>query len=266
VTHPSEDDLVLYFYGEVRRRRRIERHLDGCAACAALYRELSGTLSVIAAPDVPDRSDQYGLEVWQRLRHRLPELYASPWWAWAGSLGWNRFALAGAVAMLMTAAFVVGRLWTGTSVPPAAPSSPAATAESRIGEQILITSVAEHLDRSDRVLTDILNAPLDSGDEDISAKQRSADDLLATSRLYRQEAIEAGEQSVANILDDLERALLEIVHSPSSISAADLERIRRRIDAAALLFKVRVMRQQLRQRELGPAADRSMSHAAQETS
>ena len=51
------------------------------------------------------------------------------------------------------------------------------------------------------------------------------------------------------MLDELERSLLEIVHSPSRISAADLERIRRRIDAAALLFKVRVMSDELRQRE-----------------
>ena len=57
---------------------------------------------------------------------------------------------------------------------------------------------------------------------------------------------------MATVLDDLERNLLEIVHSPSRISAADLEQIRRRIDAAALLFKVRVMSDELRQREGRP--------------
>ena len=56
------------------------------------------------------------------------------------------------------------------------------------------------------------------------------------------------------MLDELERSLLEIVHSPSQISAADLEQIRRRIDAAALLFKVRVMSDELRQREDAPDA------------
>ena len=95
-----------------------------------------------------------------------------------------------------------------------------------------------------------MNAP-DSGD--ISTAQGWADDLLTTSRLYRQDAVAAGEQSVATVLDDLERSLLEIVHSPSRISAADLEQIRRRIDAAALLFKVRVMSDELRQREQPPA-------------
>ncbi len=87
----------------------------------------------------------------------------------------------------------------------------------------------------------------------ISTEQRWAEDLLQTSRLYRQDAIEAGEPSVAAVLDDLERNLLEIVHSPSRISAADLEQLRRRIDAAALLFKVRVMSDELRQREQPPA-------------
>jgi hypothetical protein len=56
------------------------------------------------------------------------------------------------------------------------------------------------------------------------------------------------------VLDDLERSLIEIVHSPSRISAADLEQIRRRIDAAALLFKVRVMSDELRNREAHPGA------------
>jgi hypothetical protein len=55
------------------------------------------------------------------------------------------------------------------------------------------------------------------------------------------------------VLDELERNLLEIVHSRSDISAVDLEQIRRRIDAAALLFKVRVMSDELRQREQTPA-------------
>jgi hypothetical protein len=92
-----------------------------------------------------------------------------------------------------------------------------------------------------------------SESRDISTEQRWAEDLLTTSRLYRQDAEDAGEQSVASVLDDLERSLLEIVHSPSPISAADLEQIRRRIDAAALLFKVRVLSDDLRQRESAPA-------------
>ena len=125
--------------------------------------------------------------------------------------------------------------------------------------RILLTSVADHLDRSERVLTDIMNAPRG----DISAEQRWADDLLDASRLYRQDAVDAGEHSVASVLDELERSLLEIVHSPSRISAADLDQIRRRIDAASLLFKVRVMSDELRKREDAP--DRSTPRSSTST-
>ncbi len=250
--HYSEDELTLYYYGEGRRRANVERHLDECAACAKCYREIAGTLAMIAAPDVPERGDQYGLEVWQRIRHRLPERDGS----WLGQwFRWDRLSVAAAAAALVLVAFLAGRTSRDAAAPPAAVNAPANVAADRDHaegrQRILLTSVADHLDRSERVLTDIMNTP-DSGD--ISSAQGWADDLLTTSRLYRQDALEAGEQSVATVLDDLERSLLEIVHSPSRISAADLEQIRRRIDAAALLFKVRVMSDQLRDRESRPGA------------
>jgi len=263
VKHYTEDELTLYYYGEAagRRRGRIERHLDECSACARVYREIAGTLAMIDAPEIPERGDQYGLEVWQRIRHRLPEQERGfGFGGFAHFFGFSGFGLAAAAAVLMLAAFIAGRAWqqreASSSVVintnPATPTTvPDASSSSEASQRILLTSVVEHLDRSERVLTDIMNAPDRS---DISATQSWADDLVTTSRLYRQDAIDAGEQSVATVLDDLERSLLEIVHSPSQVSAADLEQIRRRIDAAALLFKVRVMSDELRQREERPAS------------
>jgi hypothetical protein len=268
--HFTEDELTLYYYGEGRRRHDVERHLESCAACAATYREIAGTLGMIAAPQVPERGDQYGLEVWQRIRHQLPERESgfSRFWGFSGFSEFSRFGVAAAAALLMIAAFIGGRVWQQSATPvvttAANPPRPANLANPENPEnrenreshehssnRILLTSVADHLDRSERVLSDIMNAPRG----DISSEQRWADDLLTTSRLYRQDAVDAGEQSVAAVLDELERSLLEIVNSPSKISAADLEQIRRRIDAAALLFKVRVMSDGLREREQAP--DRS---------
>jgi hypothetical protein len=257
VKHYTEDDLTLYYYGEGRRREDVERHLDGCAACAALHREIAGTLAMIAAPEVPERGDQYGLEVWQRIRHKLPEQDAPSWQtAWATLFRADRLVFAAAAAMLILVAFVAGRVWPRSSsgAPAMGPTQAVAESSRAAGEsrqRILLTSVADHLDRSERVLTDIMNAP-DRGD--ISTEQQWAEDLLNASRLYRQDAVDAGEQSVAAVLDELERSLLEIVHSPSKVSAADLDEIRRRIDAAALLFKVRVMSDDLRKRDEAPGS------------
>jgi hypothetical protein len=261
-THYSEDDLTLYYYGEGRRRHGVEQHLAECEACATLYREIAGTLAMITAPELPERGEQYGLEVWQRIRHKLPDR-PEPWWA--AFFRYDRLVVAAAAAMLVLVAFVAGRVWprlpadgpTTAALQPTNESRPAATAAGDTRQRILLASVADHLDRSERVLTDIMNAPDRS---DISAEQRWADDLLTTSRLYRQDAVAAGERSVAVVLDDLERSLLEIVNSPAKISAADLEQIRRRIDAAALLFKVRIMSDELRQREEAP--DRSLTRTS----
>jgi len=252
VTHYSEDDLTLYYYGEGRRRDAVERHLAECAACTATYRSIAGALAMVPPREPPSRGDQYGLEVWQRIRHQLPPQDA-PWWnAW---LRWDRLALAGAAAVLVLAAFLAGR-FSPRPTPAAGPATvatakPDVDAADPAADRILLTSVAEHLDRSERVLLDIMNA---AENGDISAEQAWAADLVTTSRLYRQDAIDAGEQSVAATLDDLERNLLEIIHSPARISAADLEQIRRRIDAAALLFKVRILSDELHQRDQAPAA------------
>jgi hypothetical protein len=277
VKHYSEDDLILHFYGEdgsqpfttkagrLRRRSAVDEHVDECPECAAVYRELAATLRLIDAPEVPDRGEQYGLEVWQRVRARLPEPEA-PWLVlWIRR---DRLAATAVVAMLIVAAFAAGHSWSAPGSPAPAPVLTVApkAAQTAAGvnndgrQRILLTSVTEHLDRSERILTDIMNAP----DGDISTEQRWAADLVSASRLYRQEAADAGEQSVASVLDELERNLLEVVHSPSRMTTAELNDVRRRIDAAALLFKVRVLGDELRQREF--SAPPSVPHTRAVTS
>jgi hypothetical protein len=264
-SHVHEDDLTLYYYGEGRRRAQIERHLASCDACAAVYRDIAATLSLVVAGEPPERGEQYGLEVWQRIRPHLSDQSRERggWFgglAWFSGWSWREMTLAGSVAALVLAAFVTGYFFnsrtrgngpSGQTL--AEGSKPANPANPDAVRRILLTSVADHLDRSERVLTDIMNDPGTGKAHDISTEQRWAEDLLTASRLYRQDAVDAGERSIATVLDDLERNLLEIVHSPSTIGAAELEQIRRRIDAAALLFKVRVLSDDLRQRESAPA-------------
>src|SRR5579872_93568 len=254
--HWTEDDLVLYFYGEGRRRAEIEHHLQSCAACAASYREIAGALGMIPTPAVPERGDQYGLEVWQRIRPELAEPQ-TPWWmVWIQP---QRLAMMAAAAVLLVAAFFAGRVWEHQPAPtaPVAPKLADAGVDNAARKRILLTSVADHLDQSERMLTDIVNT---SGG-DITTEQSWAEDLLTSSRLFRQDAVDSGEPSIANVLDELERSLIEIVHSPSRVSAADLDNIRRRIDAAALLFKVRILSDELRQRD-DVTAGRSVAQSA----
>lgn len=244
--HCSDDDLVLAYYGESDAH---ETHLAACVECALRYRELRAALDSAAAPDIPARGDHYGLEVWQRIRHRLPDQRP----AWVQLLGlpsaadrvrWRLPAFAAAALLLIALGFTAGRV----STPPQEAELLRASGVELVEDdgarkRMLMLTVADHFERSERVLTDIVNA---SAGTDLTATQEWADDLLFASRLYRQDAIDSQEITIASLLDELERTLLEIVHRPSLATDEDLETIRRQIDSVALLFKVRVMSNELR--------------------
>src|SRR5262245_33875929 len=145
--HYTEDELILYYYGEHRRRDRVDQHLAGCASCREAYRSLVGALSLVADPEVPARGDQYGLEVWQRIRHQLPEQEA-PWWAvWTRP---HRLALAGAAAVLLLAAFVAGLSWPRGGRPPQTTNAAVEVMpDPDAGERVRLAAVGDHLEQSE---------------------------------------------------------------------------------------------------------------------
>lgn len=237
MSHCSDDDLVLLYYGEDARQAG---HVSACSECAARYRELQAVLESVSLCEEPLRGEQYGLEVWQRIRHRLPA--PEPWWY---GLFAPRLAAAAAVAVVLVAVgFTADRLWPVSPAPEAPAMSDVEPTVDPARRRGLLLTVADHLEQTDRVLTELVNA---DGGADISGEQAWASDLVAASRLYRHEAVETNETSIAAVLDELERTLLDVVHRPAMVTDDDLDEIRRRIDSAALLFKVRVMTGELRE-------------------
>ena len=246
MTHCSDEELLLEYYGEASRH---SAHRRACAECDARYQELRATLDTVTKTvtlEPPERGEHYGLEVWQAIRHRLPARQRT----WH-SLSTPHWGLA-AAALLLVAGFTAGRLWPGSTPDPGpiVASSAPSDADDDERRRVVLATVTDHFDRSDRVLAEIMNAP---EPRDLSAQQRWAGDLVADSRLYRQNAMAINEPAVAAVLEEVERVLLDIVHQPPDATAADLEEIRRRIDSAALLFKVRVMSNELQYRLEQPA-------------
>jgi hypothetical protein len=245
--HCSDEELLLEYYGE---SQESTAHLSTCAECGARLHELKTMLNGITL-EPPDRGEHYGLEVWQAIRHRLP----------AGDTGWRglltpQWGFAAAAALLLAVGFTAGRLWPQPEkVPPT--SSPAitvvsaASADEEARERVVLQTVNDHFDRSDGVLAEVMNA---SGPRDLSAEQQRAADLVAASRLYRRNAMVINEPALAAVLEDVERVLLDIVHQPPQATTADLDEIRRRIDSAGLLFKVRVMTNELQHRLEQPSS------------
>ena len=116
----------------------------------------------------------------------------------------------------------------------------------------MLVAVGEHLEQSQMVLIELVNNE-SKGPVDISGAQSRAEDLIGENRLYRQAALQSGDRAVSSVLDELERVLLEVAHSPSKLDSAEFEQVRQHIEAAGILFKIRVVGTNLRQREKVPA-------------
>ena len=75
---------------------------------------------------------------------------------------------------------------------------------------------------------------------------------MSTNRVIRQSAEAAGDQVMAGLLDDLERVLLEVANGGGDDTAAELEMVRTRIESRGILFRLRVITSDVRQRETQP--------------
>jgi hypothetical protein len=255
--HPNEEELIAYHGGEVLQRGAIAEHLTDCPECRAELERVDAVLAALSAMPVPDPGEDYGQRVWQQIASRLPEKRA-PWWKLvpgggltAGWFGPRRWAAVAAIAAVVLVAFMAGRFTKRTTLTPAG----ADAAAERVRERVLIMAVGEHLGRSEMVLVELANAqPLDTKQKqvNISAERRRAEDLLEENRLYRQTALEQGDVGLADVLDELERVLLDVAHSPQEVTPAQLETIRQHIEGRGILFKVRVVGKELQQREESP--------------
>ena len=250
--HPSEDDLVLYHYRESGRAGEIEAHLGTCESCRSSYRMLTGVLAAVESTPVPEPDEAFESRMWHRLE---PVLADAVGLRWTAIFRPARLAFAGAVGALVVAAFLVGRHYPSAPATPApAPPTAAAANHEPARDRILLVAVGDHLERSQIALVELVNAQ-SQAEMDISTEQRRARDLVAANRLYRQAAAREGEAVVASVLDDLERVLLEVAHGPSKLSSTEFDRVRQRIESQGIIFKVRVVESNVRERQRQPVGD-----------
>jgi hypothetical protein len=248
--HLAEEDLILYHYRDGAEVREAEEHLASCMECRSRLKELETDLELVQAPETPVRGESYGADVWNGIRAHLPQRdWKATWWQWP------RLATAGAFAVLLIGAFLLGRFYRSTAGPgtTAAVTNTAASPQ-QVRERVLLVAVGDHLDRSQMLLVELSHAE-GKGEVDISEEQKTALDLADANRLYRTTALEAGDTTMAAALDDLERVLVEIGHEPPKISEARLKDIQERIQAQGVLFEVRVIRGNVLQ-EMTPAREK----------
>jgi hypothetical protein len=246
--HLSEEQLIAYQDGERSGREEFAAHIAECGECRAELDRIGGMLAAFQALPVPEPSEEYGRRVWQQIAPRLEEK-RSHWWDFF--LEPRRLTAGALVATLVLVAFLAGRVTKRPGVEKGTPATTAAS-DAQVRERVLMLAVGEHLGRSEMVLMEIANAGPESGrlkQVNISSQRRRAEDLLDENRLYRQTALQEGDTGLANVLDELERVLLDVAHSPQTVTPAQFKSIRQRIDNDGLLFKVRVLTKEIQQRE-----------------
>ena len=130
--------------------------------------------------------------------------------------------------------FLGGRYWERSTTKKAdvAASAPAT-------QRVVVVVLTDHLDRTEQLLVQLKHIDLRDRTEN-AALQSQARELLASNRLYRTTASNAGDPVLAGALDQLERVLAEIANNPN-LTTADLERVRKEMNTEGILFEIRVL-------------------------
>ena len=221
MNHLDEEQLTLAYYGEVDAE--CMRHLEQCGECRLRHERIKTALDNFPDFPVPERSDAYGREVWNRL---FPQLAAKPRRNW---LNW--WTMTPVLASLVAIAFFAGMLAQRNR------QIRGISAEAR--ERVLLMAMSDHLERSEILLVELAHAV--PGENELKMERALARSLVTENRLLRETARSAGDESRAALLDDLERVLVAVANGPARKDAADLDALKARIQSNDLLFKVRVM-------------------------
>ena len=247
--HLTDVDLILHFYGDAdaAEQQRIDEHLASCPDCRHANATLRDVMTMVDGAAPVDAPPGFERVVWARLEPHLPEYRPFAWWA-RPAYWLPRVALGGGVAGLVIAAFLAGRI---TSTPPSHDSPLVAQVEPG---RVLDTEVGAHLERTQMMLVELANAETTHAGV-LADEQPRAADLVAANRVIRASAQQAGDAQAVDILEDLERVLLEIANAPANASSNDLSDLQSRIAKEDLLFRLRVidseMRQQTQDRSTG---------------
>ncbi len=244
----SEQDLTLLYYGE-HKDPDLASVVAQSEELSARFKALNDELELVDAYQPPERGEDYGAEVWQRIsphlgvtqtktRQRQSRQLLSGWWK---GFSRPRFSTAGVLGLVLAAAlaFMLGRNGNiqGSAGIESGPETVFAGIDS---ERLLASSVSGHLQQLNVGLTEFAHTDTPSAQD-----AEWAMDMLLANRLYRQSAAAGGDRRLAGFLAGLEPLLIELAYEAHAASNTAHERMRQEV-RDDLLFKIRVMNNQLK--------------------
>ncbi|HWG38260.1 MAG TPA: hypothetical protein VN690_11135 [Terriglobales bacterium] len=226
--HLRESDFVALAAGFGDQRQR--GHLEACTACRDHAAEMASVVRMAAGMELPQPRRGLADRVVANLHAAPRRSRALPWRAWAVA----------AAAGIVLAAIVVQRHATIPQVAAPAPVANRAdgigTRESAPDNRITLLAVADHLDRSQALLT-----ALSHSDSPSPRLQAWAADLLASNRLIEQSARADGDTASAQLLAEMEPTLLQLAHFSDDAPPPQWHALKQRVASSGILFKVQVV-------------------------
>ena len=252
--HPTEDDLIdaLMGDGDADGRARLEAHVHSCDDCRRSWDDLAAALTMVS-DTVPEPPAGFERVMWARVSSAIA-LEPSP--PLRLRSGWRQWVPAGVLAASVLAGAGIAGMNAGRVAPAPETTSAAArtpvtgASEPQLNELVLYTALNEHLQKTAALLVELRNAPDRAG---LEVERVMADDLVVAGRLYRATAEYTGNYTLVSMLDDLETVLVEVARSPDRIDPRSRQWLRTRIEEDSLLFKVRAVSNDLRERVANPA-------------
>ena len=115
---------------------------------------------------------------------------------------------------------------------------PASALSDSARSRILALSLADHLDRSQMLLTELENS------DEVAPLRVRAQDLVDESRLMRQWIAQGRQSSTLAVVDEVERVLTETANA--SGGPEEMRALRAQIGSDSLLFKLKIVEANLR--------------------
>jgi hypothetical protein len=257
-----EQQLILYFYQalDANEQEQLEQQLATDKTLAAAYQQLKAELA-LTADLCPAPDEQFESRVWQAVEphidsteqlkattsaisqedkskfsfgqifiQKLNEYFIQPVMKPAMQ---PAFAMS-LVLVLVAGSYLYGRYELTQDIDQN-PEQFVASLSDQARHNILMQSVADHLERSSRLLTKVA---VNSQEQSLIEEQQWAKKLLQSNRLFKSAAQSAEQWRIVAILEELEPVLIEM----STATENDLlsrDNIRSRIKQNSLVFKTR---------------------------
>lgn len=236
---------------------RLQTHIKGCDACRIAFQDMQHTVQLLPPSPDTELPEAYWEAFTQRVINEAAREKRSPstvslmqqrlqtLWDRVGNRQF--FPRLGFALALIFAGVFIGRMWDAPIDPRIMPDIEQASTE-MIAPAQLTERTRRYLDRSSVLLLGLVNFDVGADDPAVihmDRKRTMAAELVDEARVLRADLNAGREQQLAQLIEDLERILIQIANLEAREDVPSIELIQRGVDHGSLLLKINLEQMRL---------------------